>query len=172
MDQSANDLFAPDTTPPPSATGWALCEFSSLAFLLPQQDLAGIEQAHELTVALPGETAMGWFASPQGPWPVYAINQQLQSFHIGAKGNFIVFVHAAPQPIGLLCESIRIIGQQQALKTLPVPAPLCHSSLFASVTAIARLSSQRLAYVVECGQTESFMSQLIQNSRSLGRHVA
>ena len=157
---ATDDLFAPDPTPPArERAGYVLCEFGAIAFAVPQRDVLTIEQTGELAAAMPGERAMGWFESAQGPWPAYALNDDLQPIRdfTGARG-FIVFVRATSGPIGLLCETVRIIGNRDDMRSQELPSPL--DSVSNALQGVSRLSNTRLAYVLADDAAGVFLTEL------------
>jgi hypothetical protein len=152
------DLFAPDATDVPSPSGWVVCELDDFALAIPRADVLSIEQGSDLAAALHDESAAGWFASPNGPWPAYLLGNSLQPIHEPNGHGFIAFVHAQPAPVGVLCKSVRMIGRSEDLPMQPLPAPM--TATVPAVSGVVRLSATRLAYVFAAGAIAPFLSRL------------
>ncbi len=155
-----DDLFAPELEPvSPVKTGYVLCEFEGLALAIPQTDVVAIEHCNELTAPLPGENVIGWFASSHGPWPVYALDRGLGiTAQLAVERSFIVFLKADAWPLGILAQSVRIIGNPAELATKNIPGPLAKYAN--GIKGIARVSAKQLAYIFEAQTVVALLSQL------------
>ncbi|MBC7982461.1 MAG: hypothetical protein H7Y02_01265 [Candidatus Obscuribacterales bacterium] len=158
--QPVDDLFAPESEPVAAATaGYVLCEFDGLAIAIPQSDVFAIEHGSELAAPLPGENVIGWFASTQGPWPVYALNRSLGiATHLSTERSFIVFLKADTWPLGILAQSVRIIGNATELTTQQIPGPLAKYAN--GINGVARISAKQVAYVFEQHSLLALLTQL------------
>jgi hypothetical protein len=146
--QMVDDIFAPEqpAETPISTNGFVICELSRVSIVIPQADIMTIEHGGELSASLPGESAYGWFACSQGPWPVYALDDRLQLVQqLQTPRSFIVFLRASPWPRGLLVSAVRIVGKQSDLHIQSLPRPLLDFA--PGVTGVVRLDATRLAYV-------------------------
>lgn len=149
---AADDLFAPAAAidQPAPVEGFVLCEFAGISVAVPQADIVTIEHGSELSAPLPGENALGWFASTQGPWPAYALDAQLDGLSaLPPSSSFLVFVKSQPWPVGLMCESVRIVRARTELQVQPLPAIMRANSR--GVCGIARLDERHLALVLAEG---------------------
>jgi hypothetical protein len=149
----ADDLFAPAATvdEPARVEGFVLCEFAGISVAVPQADIVTIEHGSDLSAPLPGENAIGWFASAQGPWPAYALDAQLDRLSTpSASSSFLVFVKSQPWPAGLMCDSVRIVRARTELQVQPLPA-IMRANASTPVCGIARLDERHLALVLAEG---------------------
>jgi hypothetical protein len=146
----AASLFDPVPATPPSQEGYVLCAFENLMLAIPRADVVTIEQGTELAAALPGEAALGWFASSQGPWPAYALNRELQ-LHVEPTGSrtFLVFVRSDPWPLGILCDSVRILGARETLSPLALPALMQDAE--GMISGVARIAKGSLVLICRAG---------------------
>jgi hypothetical protein len=150
-------LFEPVPATPADANGFVLCEFAGTTLAVPQTDVVTIEQGSELSAALPGEAALGWFASAQGPWPAYALDRELRLHtQLPDARTFLLFVRNEPWPLGLLCESVRIVRTREALSTLPLPNVMRDES--GLIESVARLAKGQLALICRSGGLADFLS--------------
>lgn len=144
----SDSLFDPIPVVRREATGYVFCEFEGVTLAIPQSDVITIEQGSELSAALPGETALGWFASADGPWPAYALNRDLKLHStLPDARTFLVFVRSQPLPLGLLCESIRIVRDN--FSAAPLPDVMRERNGF--VQHVVRLARGQLALICESG---------------------
>lgn len=148
----ADDLFAPAAVvdEPARVEGFVLCEFAGISVAVPQADIVTIEHGSDLSAPLPGESAVGWFASARGPWPAYALDAQLDRLSTPpSSSSFLVFVKSQPWPAGLMCDSVRIVRARTELQVQPLPAIMRDNA--SNVCGIARLDEQHLALVLAEG---------------------
>jgi chemotaxis signal transduction protein len=156
---SDQDLFAPIAPPAPAAHGIVLCEFDGLTVAVPQEDVLTIEHGSQLAAPLSGEKVMGWFESDRGPWPVYALTRRLELLEeAGLQRAFLVFLKTELAPIGILCESVRIVGKSEELKTRPLPEPLRRHAPLG--TGIAPLPNGRIALAFGAGVFCAYLKTL------------
>lgn len=156
---AAFDLFAPAATvPEPAAGGYVVCGFAGLTLAIPHADVAAIEHAAELGAPLPGEAAVGWFNSAQGPWPAFALDERMQLLNHAPPRSFLAFLHAQPAPLGVLCETVRIARSHAELPVEPLPAIMaCGERRFRGV---ARLDASHLALVLFEGALAAHIAAL------------
>jgi hypothetical protein len=151
-------LFDPVPATPANTNGFVLCEFEGMTLAVPQTDIVTIEQGSELSAALPGEAALGWFASAQGPWPAYALDRELRLHtQLPSQRTFLLFVRNQPWPLGLLCESVRIVRTRESLAALPVPSVMQDES--GLIESVARLAKGQLALICRSGGLATFLSK-------------
>jgi len=162
-DSLEEDLFAPSGPMPDTPTeGFVLCEFDGVTIAVPQSDLVTIEHGNELSAPLPGEPVIGWFNSPQGPWPVHALDQRLRALtEQPATGAYLVFVRSQPWPSGLLCERVRIVRASSELTIQPLPAVLRDPA--SPIGGIARLDKRTVAWILDEGRLAAHLAAVTSN---------
>jgi len=166
---SEPDLFAPIPAPAAAAQGFALCTFDGLTLAIPQTDIASIEHGGELAAPLSGERVFGWFAGAQGPWPVYAFDRALRRCEFDyatPRGSFIVFLKRSDIPLGILCESVQVVGRRTDLNIQALPEPLRGYS--PADTGLALLPDGRIALCFASGTLAPALGEL---DASNGREV-
>ena len=153
-----SSLFDPVPVPIKAADGFVLCDFDGITLAIPQTDVVTIEQGSELSAALPGESSLGWFASSQGPWPAYALNRDLRLVEsMPALRSFLLFVEGEPWPLGLLCESVRIVRGRESLTTLPLPTVMQERE--GLIESVARMEKGKIAFVCRRGGIAAYLAQ-------------
>jgi hypothetical protein len=140
------DIFAPEPDlTPPAPSGYLVCECDRLTIAIPQADVVTIEHAGELAAPLPGEAVVGWFACNQGPWPVFALDSRLALTQAPqTQRSFLVFLKSQPWPLGLLMNTVKVIGKASDLPLRPLPQPFANFAL--GIDGVARLSAERLVF--------------------------
>jgi hypothetical protein len=143
---NADDFFAPTPAAVPRAKGYVLCEFDGLTVAIEQSDVLSIEHGSELRARLPGEPALGWFEGAQGPWPVYGLNANLELIQVAPHDrSFLAFLKTDDAPLGLLCESVRIVARRSDLNASALPTAM--QGGLGPVRAVSRIDTHRLALI-------------------------
>jgi hypothetical protein len=146
---------------------FVLCSFPEICLAVPQSDVNSIEHGTEFSVPEAIESAIAWFDSPRGMWPVCALDSQLlprPALH--ASGSFLVFLNAHPIPVGLRCESVRVLRSGLELDTHQLPAVM-QASGPGIVRGIARIDRYHLAMVVDENKLAAYLTQYVAQEGSL-----
>jgi hypothetical protein len=144
-----------------------LCELHALTLAIPQSDVVSIEHRAELSPAAADESAIGWFDTTSGLWPAYAIDAQLQPLSAArASGSFLVFVFAQPRPMGLLCESVRIVRRRAEIDVQPLPAVMQRDG--GVVRGISRMDKARVALVFGEGGVARHLTRIAGGEKGHG----
>jgi hypothetical protein len=141
--------------------GFVLCSFPEICLAVPQTDVACIEHGTEFSVPEALESVIAWFASSRGLWPVCALDSQLRprpALH--ASGSFLVFLNADPMPVGLRCESVRIVRSTLELDVHRLPAVMQETSS-GLVRGVARIDRYHLAMILGESKLSRYLTQYV-----------
>jgi hypothetical protein len=149
----------PDTTEaPPVAQGLLLAEFAGLTLAIPQNDVVAIQHSTELQPAAFTDCISGWFNGAHEQWPVLTLDGALQNTReIDTPRSFVVLLKAHPTPIGLLCESVRVLSTKAALPSQPLPSAF---GAELGIEAVARITREQLAFVFGSGRAATLLWRL------------
>lgn len=91
-------------------------------FLIPQSDIHILESIHDVTMGEMPSPSIGWIASENTHWPVYAMNDQLRWLdNIPASRRVCVVIHHENNYVGLLCDQVKAVEYEQLnFHTMPV----------------------------------------------------
>lgn len=160
---NAQDLFAPVPVDIPRAEGYVLCEFGGITLAIEQSDVVTIEHGSELMAPLPGESALGWFEGPHGPWPVYALNADLALLSAAPRERtFLAFLKTDDAPFGLLCENVRIAARRSDLPLSELPSVMREQQ--GPIRAVSRIAARRIALISGKGAIASHIARQCERS--------
>jgi hypothetical protein len=146
--------------------GFVLCSFPEICLAIPQCDVVCIEHGTEFSVPEAIESAIVWFDSSRGPWPVCALDSQLRPRPaMRASGSFLVFLNAHPVPVGLRCESVRVVRSGSELDVHRLPAVM-QASGSGIVRGVARIDRSRLAMVLSEKKLSGYLTECVAHERS------
>lgn len=161
-------MNAPLVQPPPAvtaATGWLLLDIEDRRLALPQRDVRQIELAVDLEPATAsGSLEAGWFVRRDGDsWPAYSLDAALQLQQPAPTGQKVcVFVEAAGQHFGLLCNRVSPVHAGDDLKVEPVPG--CIVRAHSPIVGFARVGSG-LTVVTHGDALAAYLGSLREQSR-------
>jgi hypothetical protein len=156
-------LLLADTLPAtpatsPAAQGLLLAEFAGVTLAFPQSDIVAIQHSTELQPAALTDCISGWFPGAHELWPVLSLDGAFQiAREVEAPRSFVVLLKAHPTPIGLSCESVRVLSTKAALPSQPLP-PAFGTEL--GIEAVARITREQLAFVFGAGRAATLLWRL------------
>jgi hypothetical protein len=151
---------------PRAGGGLVLCSFPEICLAVPQTDVACIEHGSEFSVPVTIDSAIVWFESSHGPWPVCALDSQLRPrAALQASGSFLVFLNAHPVPVGLRCESVRVVRSGLELDVHRLPA-IMQANSGGLVRGIARIDRYHLAMILAENKLSRYLTECVAHERS------
>lgn len=104
-----------------AAQAYALLSIDSLSLLIPRHEirsLVSVDEIHEAVEA--EENALGHIVFESEDWPVFCLSRELSPLHsITAASRICVILHIDNKYMGLLCDQIQNIEQQQIQSLKP-----------------------------------------------------
>jgi chemotaxis signal transduction protein len=162
-------MNAPLTQAPPvvaAARGWLLLDIDDRRLALPQRDIRQIELAVDLVPAMAGSRSIevGWFVPRDGDsWPAYSFNAALELRQPAPAGQKVcVFVEAANQRFGVLCNRVSPVHTDAELEVEPVPG--CLARAHSPIVGFARVGDG-LAIVTDGDALASYLGTLREQDR-------
>jgi hypothetical protein len=143
--------------------GCVLFALDELWLVVPQVDVVGIEHGSEFSAPDAVQSRIAWFETSRGYLPVCVLDSSLQPCDtLHASGSYLVFVRSYPVPIGLRCQSVRIVGARSALEVHPLPAVMQGGV----VSGVARIDRSHLAFVLGEGKLPTYLADLLAREES------
>lgn len=145
---------------------FVLCSLPEICLAVPRTDVAHIEHGTEFSVREVTESAIAWFDSARGSWPVCALDAQLRPCPAWqASGSFLVFLNAHPTPLGLRCESVRILrsGSDFDVHRLPAVMQVSGGGI---VLGVARIDRSHLAIVIGESKLSPYLAKFLAREAS------
>lgn len=148
---------------PHGAGGFVLCSFPEICLAVPQSEVASIE--HGTAVAEARDSAVAWFESARGPWPVCALDSQLRPRPASqGEDSFLVFLDADPIPVGLRCESVRVVRSGFELNVHTVPAVM-RASGSEIIQGVVRVDRSHLVLVLGKNRLSAYLTHCVAHER-------
>jgi len=130
---------------------YALLSIDGLSLLIPRHEIRSLVLVDDIHVAIETEeNAMGHIAFENRDWPVFSLSRQLIPLHsITEASRICVILHIDNKYIGLLCDQIQNIEQQQVqglracmhTTDTPILGLLIYENAVACATSTKRLNT-------------------------------
>lgn len=134
-----------------TSQAYALLSIDSLSLLIPRHEIRSLVSVDDIHAAVESEeNALGHIVFESGDWPVFCVSRELSPLHsITDASRICVILHIDNKYMGLLCDQIQNIEQQQiqGLKPCmntpdsPILGLLIYDNAVACATSTQRLNA-------------------------------